>query len=208
MTKKPKKDPKTSSVPPLCLYYIYFLNLDVISDFSVQVFHTFVIVLLPLGIGNSLKCNPTECWHRCLLLILIDWRAPNECKKDVRSGDGELLPTTQRWPGPVPRQQAAGSSCSWAACFLCSSRAPTGVTRTARRWPGTAGTSWCDSAGRRWAGSGRPPCTSKREGGRALAICYCQSFLTTVLQLTSVAGDDAKCASNHFKYEKYVNSTF
>lgn len=65
--------------------------------------------------------------------------------KEVKSK--ATLLTTPRWHHPAPRRLAAGSSCSSAACSLCSSLSPRYETRRARRWPNTAGTSWCGSAG-------------------------------------------------------------
>lgn len=61
--------------------------------------------------------------------------------------------TILQWHHWVQCQQATGSSCSWAAYCLCSSREPTSVTHRERHWPNTAGTSVYDSAGLQSANS-------------------------------------------------------
>lgn len=81
--------------------------------------------------------------------------------KNVKHVEAELDLTILRWRHPAPHQPAAGSSCSWAACCLCSSLSPTCVTHMAPRWTNTANTFLYDSAGLRWANSGKLPYTEE-----------------------------------------------
>ena len=94
--------------------------------------------------------------------------------KHVKHVEVELDLTILRWSRPAPHQPAAGSSCSWAACCLCSSLSPTCATHTAPRWPNTADTFLCDSAGLRSADSGKQPYTAE---GTNRAERHMESFM-------------------------------
>lgn len=85
----------------------------------------------------------------------------NKCESQ-QGGTGIL--TTRPHAGWAPCQQAAGSFCSWEASVTGSSPAPTRWTRTARRSPHTAGTSWSDSVGLRLVGFDTLPYTAKTTG--------------------------------------------